>query len=437
MNPKFIKPIPKYILKKIKQVDNRHNSSTVRMYSYLTTVQKDLVKITVAVKKHKGKWYCKQVAAHGVKDKRCRVKNMEYMSFGYGYRVGWYAEGLTKHEKWYEDGNWCEADFKYYNPGTTTVNPEYISRFPEYKYSGYEYFDGWCIISYLKTYLQFPQAEYLVKLGLSKLAFSRTILKRIAKDKKFCKWLIAHRIEISSGYYYIGTIMQAYKTGKQLKQIQALEEFKKKLSHDSSLSPIRELFKKDLERFFSYLDEQQTNSASYLDYLRACNYLGLDMTLPKNRFPHDFKYWHDLRIDEYHSAKAQADEQDRTELYKKFAAIAEKYMALQDCKKDGYAVFIARSPAELLHEGEMLNHCVGRMGYDFKMVREETLIFFVRAVDSPDIPFVTVEYSLSRKKVLQCYGNNDSKPPEEVIRYVNKVWLPFVNRTIKKMALSA
>ncbi len=44
----------------------------------------------------------------------------------------------------------------------------------------------------------------------------------------------------------------------------------------------------------------------------------------------------------------------------------------------GYIYLIARSPKELIHEGDVLQHCVGRMNYDQKFVREETLIFFVR-----------------------------------------------------------
>jgi hypothetical protein len=92
------------------------------------------------------------------------------------------------------------------------------------------------------------------------------------------------------------------------------------------------------------------------------------MTLPKNRYPHNFKRWHDIRIDEYATAKALADEQMRAELYEKFSVVARKYMALQN-SKDGYTVIIAQSPAELMREGEALNHCVGRMGYDVRQDR--------------------------------------------------------------------
>ena len=100
-------------------------------------------------------------------------------------------------------------------------------------------------------------------------------------------------------------------------------------------------------------------------------------------------------------------------------------------------MFIAKSPKELIHEGDYLHHCVGRMGYDQKFVREETLIFFVRNIAAPDVPFVTLEYSIKNKKILQCYGDNDTKPSESVLEFVNHKWLPFANRKIKKLTVAA
>ena len=95
---------------------------------------------------------------------------------------------------------------------------------------------------------------------------------------------------------------------------------------------------------------------------------------------------------------------------------------------------IAHSPADLVREGEMLHHCVGRMNYDQRFIREQSLIFFIRMREQPDTPFVTLEYSLQNHKILQCYGEHDHKPSDAVLHYVHKVWLPYANRTIKKLA---
>lgn len=161
------------------------------------------------------------------------------------------------------------------------------------------------------------------------------------------------------------------------------------------------------------------------------------MTIPKNRYPHDFKRWHDIRIDEYRTAKALEDAEKRKELYAQFAIVAEKYLPLQRNLHDTYIVVIARSPAELIKEGDIFHHCVERMNYDQRMIREESLIFFIRNADEPNKPFVTVEYSLSTKKVLQCYGDHDTKPNDTVLEFVNKKWLPFANRKLKKVIAAA
>lgn len=114
---------------------------------------------------------------------------------------------------------------------------------------------------------------------------------------------------------------------------------------------------------------------------------------------------------------AMDDEQKRDYFYKKFAVVAEKYLGLQYDRKSDYVAIIALSPSDLVREGQILEHCVGRMNYDQKFVREESLIFFIRTKEAPNTPLVTVEYSPSRKKILQCYGKNDN-----ILEFVNKKW---------------
>ena len=181
MTEKDIRPIPKNILKRIRKLDSKYYpcpDGHVRCYSYLTTWKNELVKVTVAVKHRYKKWYCKQVAIHGLDSKRCFVKDMEYCyCAGMGFRFGWYEEGLQKYKQWYERG-WCWAYDKYYDPFAEIVNPHFIDRLPEFRYSAYKMYQGCNIFRYLRLYRQFPQLEMLMKLGFSRIALSKTILKR-------------------------------------------------------------------------------------------------------------------------------------------------------------------------------------------------------------------------------------------------------------------
>lgn len=136
----------------------------------------------------------------------------------------------------------------------------------------------------------------------------------------------------------------------------------------------------------------------------------------------------------YATAKALKDEEEKKALCAKFAEIATKYLPLQGTNQYAYVAVIAKSPFELRKEGEALHHCVGKMGYDQKFVREQTLIFFIRSTENPEIPLATVEYSVKNRSVLQCYADHNQKPDQAVMDYVNNVWLPHANKAIKKIA---
>jgi hypothetical protein len=227
--------------------------------------------------------------------------------------------------------------------------------------------------------------------------------------------------------------MAAFKKGVDINVAQRYEELKKSLCSDRDYKPLREFLNHEYVEYLNYILEKGISHSLYWDYFKACRELELDMSLERNRFPHDFKHWHDVRIDEYNTKKMENDKKERAEFYEKFYSVAQKYLPLERDNK-GYLVIIAKSPAELVAEGNALGHCVGRMGYDQKFAREETLIFFIRSADAPEVPLVTMEYSLKSKKILQCYAYHNSKPSDDVTEFVNKKWLPYAKRQLKKIA---
>ncbi len=440
MNIHCIKPIPKYIKTKILHLDTKRypEQKGLRFYSYFTTMQKELVKITVAIRnKNKDLRLIKQVAVHGVNSETCLVRDLEYCYLGIcAYRVGWFDEGIKyPHGRpHYNDNKWYSIPDKYYDPYAPAVNIEYVLKLKQFRYSAIGLAQPVNPIRYLRLYLKYPQIEYLVKLGFKNIAYSTMILNKCGKDKNFCKWLIANKYELQQNRYYVAVILRAYGTGKPLNQLQQYATIKNRIKSDGYMKRIRDIFGNKIENFIDYIIAQDTSVYTYLDYHRACTYLNLDMTLPQNLYPHNFKYWHDIRIDEYATAKALADKKEREQFYMSFAAIAEKYSALQHNKRGAFICVIAKSPADLVREGEVLHHCVGRMNYDQRVIKEQSLIFFIRTREQPDVPYVTVEYSLYTHKVLQCYGDHDSKPSDEVLHYVNKVWLPYANKNLKQRA---
>ena len=435
MNISDIKPIPKYIQNAIIKIDTELGNKPVgstRYYAYLTIKRKELIKITVAMKYYRTKAYLKQVAVHYLHGTECFVKDIEY-NYICGYITGWHEQGLTKYRKWYE-GGWETADDKYYDPYAPIVNKQIISKLPQFRYSAVELYDGINVFRYLRMYEKYPQLEYLMKLGLSRLAMSKQLLEKIGKDKAFCKWLIRNKTELSEHYYYIDVILRAYRTNGDLRQLQSRKALRLTLAHDSAYSRLRGQFTGDLDRLVKYIAEKDIPLSLYQDYYSACVELNLNMNEDKNIFPHDFKRWHDIRIDKYATKKALGDAQRRKELYEKFEGVARKYLPLQKQNGREYVALIATSPSDLIYEGTALHHCVGHMGYDQKFVREETLIFFIRMKSATSTPFVTVEYSISKHKILQCYANHNSKPNDNVLHFINKIWLPYANKQLRQLS---
>ena len=188
MITKDLKPIPNYIVDKIRKLDNENRllgNNNTTYYSYITKFKGDLTQVVVACKTKDKQWLCKQIVVRSVHSDICYVRDIEYSLFG--YTTGWYYQGITNNKRRYDDKQWYDAQDKYYNVYSPIINKRYILKQSQYKYSAVDKYPYLDIIKYLRIYEQYPQAEYLMKIGLSYYATSKMILKKIAKDKKFRK----------------------------------------------------------------------------------------------------------------------------------------------------------------------------------------------------------------------------------------------------------
>ena len=434
MNISDIREMPKKIKRKIEELykwDCYYNGT--QYYAYLTTFRKELALVIVAAKGKGRQIFTKQVVVHGIHTDKCFLKDICLHQIG-GYTVNWYAEGLSRYPAYYADGEWGWNEDKYFNIFAPIINIAYLQKVDVYKYSHGEVFNSCNLLKYLRLYEKYPQAEYLVKSELKEFALSKQILSKLDKDKAFKKWFIANTHNIYKDASYVSTILYAYKHKMALKDAEDYQSFLKSFLHDPAYPTIKRVFNGNIKRYYEYMKANDINNSSYIDYITACEYLNIDLSQDKNLVPHDFRRWHDIRIDEYNTAKIEQDKKERASFYKLFGEVAKKYQSLERTLNENYIVIIAKSPSDLIVEGNALNHCVGRMNYDRKFAREETLIFFVREKTSPTTPLVTLEYSPSMHKVLQCYGERDTKPNQEILDFVYKKWLPYVNRKIRKVA---
>lgn len=435
MKKELIKPIPKHILKAIKKkdlADYAKQDGIRRFYSYLTKNDGELVKVTVAVRNRYGKWFCKQVAVHGLDSQICFAKDINFYYIS-GYVVGWWEEGFYKNCKWWEGDGWCTFDDAAFNPYAPVINPEFALKFKKYKYSAVDKYTYCDIEKYLRLYEKYPQMEYLTKLGLSCVATRKMILKSCQKNKKFRKWLCLNAQKIAENHYYVCTILTAYKKSLDFDSVQALETIKKQLRHKDNYKEIKKEFYSELPKLIAYIANHGTSLSCYDDYFRACKNLGLDIKDTKHRYPIDFKFWHDRRIEEYRIKVEMERQEKRKAFAEDFSKVVMKFLPLERNRKEPFVVIIAKTPTELTKEGQTLHHCVGSGYYDQKIARQESLIFFVRRVNDIQTPYVTIEYSIKNKTILQCYGDNNSRPEDTTLDFINNKWLPYANRKIHKL----
>lgn len=453
MLKKLKSTIPPDILKRILEKDKSGIATLVRVrwYSYLEWQGKELAIASVAVKngkKFKNKKepckYIKKVCVHVLNDTRAYYRDIHYIMIA-GYQAEFYEEPMLDKVRTkrlvnkYGDAAWYACEPKYFRlySYNNLINPEFLGNTEKFKYCAY---DGQVdILKYLAMYEKNPKVELVAKLMGTRFAASKMIVSKVNKDKNFVFWLRDHKQEIE--HETIPVVLKAYNDKISIKdankEIDLMNWFKQEVRYSYSRN------KQALSKFYSssdkgqkakiirYLKYNDISPDHYADYLNALKELNIDMSDTKNIFPKDFKYWSEVRINQFATLQAQRDASKYRELSKKMLAVAQKYAALT-IEGEQFVVLIADSKPALIKEGTALHHCVGKMDYDQRIIKEQSLIFFIRRAENKDKPFVTVEFSIPEKRILQCYGVRDSKPDKEVLDFVG-AWAKKAKRRLQNI----
>ena len=315
------------------------------------------------------------------------------------------------------------------------INTEAIYTVEKFKYCGYT--GGFPAAPYLRMYLEEPGIEFF---GKKQLRPTKTLVAKAKKDPNFRKWIRkltpeeVHRANI----YGPAAVLEAYKRKTTNFRIVASDlEDKRRHHREVNAYGARAAVKKGKwspERVLEYIGSGGSGYA-YGDYIQACDYLQLDLKDTKVAFPKDFRRMHDLRIDQMNSRKAAEDKKKRAELYAQFRAVAETVKPYE-CIAEGFAIVIPLDPSELIREGTVLQHCVGKMGYDKKEAERRSFIAFLRRADDIKTPFVTIEFGFKTKTVLQCYGAKDSNPGTMIRAFVDR-WAETVKKALLEQERAA
>lgn len=425
-------------------------------YTYADTYRKDgkpvLLFRTFAMRTRSDKQLCREVIREEVTTTDALVRNMQLNACG-GYVVryekkprrkvnAYYGYELPPFDEW---ETWTKV------PGVCRelINPQAVLDFPGYEHVGLERYQIERrmsvseLLQYLRAYQEDSGIEFFGKLGIQP---TPKLVQKAKKDRQFLRFLRDHADEASC--HGTEVILTAYRektsfreTAKNLKARRDMQQY---LSSYYNCKGITNKVHAKTGKIVEYLEKHDVKPMTYGDYINACVYLGLDMKDTKNSFPSDFQRMHDLRINEY--ASRRADEQRRQaaerrahqwqmlcELDEKFQAAAKELQRMTWYGGGDYCIIIPDHVGDLVAEGEYLQHCVGKMGYDNKMAKHVSFIAFVRKVDDIDVPYVTVEVSCKNGAVLQCYAAHDSKPADDILATVTRWANEKVHSELEKM----
>lgn len=399
---------------------NQHADVRTAFISFLENFNDEILMRTFAFKKPKNKDLQVTEVTRRVSGSKIYILKNIYFTMLAGYGAVYSQKDIETHNCYMDKTDfdvWYDRDDDYFKVGNYIINPE-ILQSSKYKYCAFNWQDF--LIDYLDLYNQYPSLELFSKLGIRP---SKALLKKCSQNKQFRKYLVKNKDKLIR--YGVTTMIYAYNHNMTLNEAEEWLYMVKRVPELKGTS-INRL------RLRDYLDKKNIDNILYDDYLKAIKYLHFDLNDTKNLYPHNFKAMHDLRIQEYDSAKAKEEVKNKHKLNMKLKKVAKEFSKLNLVGK--YAVIIATDIKELILEGKALNHCVGRMGYDKKMADKKSLILFVRKVDEREKPFVTMEFQPNNKKILQIYGNHDSRPSKEVMDFVNNQWLPFAKKQLRDAA---
>ena len=335
---------------------------------------------------------------------------------------GYYGYNYTLFRK--EDFNKWQPELPKQKPGINArfINKDFVFTLDKYRYCGYK--GGLNLITYLRKYNENHGVEFFGKLGIMP---TKLLIGKAEKDGNFRRFLRDHAEE--AGTFGSQVTLYAYK--RRMDFADAYYEINSKRWASRKLydaCSIAKKIPKTVSRVKLYEYASEVGFRNYADYLEACEYFRQDFNDTKVIFPKDFKRMHDLRTNQMAADKAEKDRKAKEDLAKNFKKAAAGFM-FAGWKKDGeaYVIVIPVQRKDLEEEGKALNHCVGRMGYDVKMIKGLSFIAFLRKADAPETPFVTIEFGIEKNKILQIYGDHDSKPSNEVVQWAAK-WEKKVQR---------
>lgn len=287
---------------------------------------------------------------------------------------------------------------------------------------------------------KYPATEYLLKLGMTALAeyaeylnYPEDVMRPTFTSVLGVSKQLLPMYQSMNVTWFEHQIIRDY--GKWVSE-EDLEEFRMLHPAGCSVDDISNLLKTmSIQRFNHYFLKQKHESPDrhmhdlvikYRDYIDMAVGLDIDLGHKSVRFPKDVVMAHDRLVKAFEPVKDEAT--DRLFAMKVKPLYEEMPMPDREWKK--YCIVLPQVRSDLIREGSSLNHCVGRQEQYYKNHMAGTkMIFFVRQMEKPEKPFVTMEVDMRTMHILQIYGFGDKAPAPEVRKFAES----FVRELGKSM----
>lgn len=366
-----------------------------------------------------------------------------YFEPGKKVQIDYHKHDLYRNEDFWDDCNLyglANIDIK-----AATIMPETYEELKNtiFRYSGLKEYDEQeqevNPIRYLQNYQKTPQIEILAKLGLSEivkginegrtgiivdasakrldalLGIRRERTKKLIEEKGDARLLRVLQIEKSLDQHWTE------------EQVNHLRETGLDIAHIAfvlNYMTIQKLLNR-IEKYAGCAYETNCGRAVanirntaiiYIDYLMMRERRGYDLHNTVYQQPRDLSAAHRQMVTETNREEVKKRLEETEERYEN---IKKRYRSLRKeyCYEDAtYLIRPARSAEEIVMEGRILHHCVGGDNYLSKHNEGKSYILMMRYQKEPETPYITIEINPEQKRIVQWYGERDTKPDKEKIQ---------------------
>lgn len=343
-----------------------------------------------------------------------------------GPHVCWsYERKLNSYWSYYEDKRddiWYKVScFNYTLYGYSLQSfQDLIKLDPNIKYCGFDYCNKGMhgFIEYITIFRRFPEVEMYAKKGIYHLVTDSRFYKKMNKSKEFSKYVKDNLEEIKEKQYSYSLILKGFKSGTNLKRFfnrSRLVNSARFIGNESILS----------EKVIDRIVDTYSDVEMYLDYFNSAKHF-IYMDNNNALYPVDLKGAHDYYSELYSKNKKQIKAES-------FLQAVSKWDWL-NWKNKKLCIFVAPAIDSLAIEGQALGHCVGQQNYDQRMAEGGNIILFIRKTNEEGKSFYTMEFDKEKNEVVQCRGEKNCAPTDEVKRFIER-WKKQIPR-LKQMDLS-